>query len=161
MLLFYPVLAFILFFLQNLLPLPHHLRLDLLTVFVVFACLRAGFLVALVLALILGFTLDCYGTAPLGLQAGLLLTAVVGTEILRRHLNFLYIVPQIIGVAAVMLLQGAVMLALLHLLVPVPVVNPAMVRQVLLQLGVTALSAPLVLAIFRLLERFWRRWRFI
>ncbi len=158
MVLFYLLLGFFLFFLQHLLPLPAPVRLDLLTLFLVFVTLRADFIVAVVLALLLGFVLDCYGLAPLGVQVALLLTAVVGTALVRRHFNFLYILPQIAGVAVIMLLQGLVMLGLLHLLLPVPVVYPTMVWQVLLQLSGTALSAPLVLGLFNLLEKAWRRW---
>ena len=101
MLLFYLILGFFLFFLQHLFPFPANLRLDLLTLFIVFVSLRAEFIVAVVLALLFGFILDCYGLAPLGLQAALLLTAVVATAVLRRHLNFLYILPQIAGVAVI------------------------------------------------------------
>lgn len=158
MLPFYLLLAFLLFFLQNLLPLPSQMRLDLLTLFIVFLSLRASLIVSVTLSLILGTVLDCYGFAPLGLHAGMLVLAVLGVKILRRHLNFLYIVPQIVGVAAIIFVQAVLMALLLHLLMPVPVLYPAMLRQELLQLGVTALSAPIVLALFGLLERLWRRW---
>ncbi len=157
MVLFYLILGFFLFFLQHLLPFPANLRLDLLTLFMVFVSLRADFSVAVLLALLFGFILDCYGLAPLGLQAGLLLTAVVATAVLRRHLNFLYILPQITGVAVIMLVQGLVMVGLLHLLLPVPIASTAMLRQVVLQLGVTALSTPIILGLFNLLEKGWRR----
>jgi hypothetical protein len=53
------------------------------------------------------------------------------------------------------------MALLLHLLMPVPVIYPAVVRQGLLQIGITALSAPIVLALFGGLEKLWRRWFFI
>jgi rod shape-determining protein MreD len=161
MLLFYLILAFGLFSLQNLLPLPYQLHLDLLTLFVIFISLRASFIVAVTLAFILGVAQDCYGMAPLGLQAAVLLLAVVGVEILRRLLNWLYIFPQIVGVAAIALVQAVAMALLLNLLVPVPVVNPDLVHQGLLQIGVTALAAPVVLALFGWLERLWRRWFFI
>ena len=158
---FYLILAFLLFFLQNLLPLPSQMRLDLLTLLMVFLSLRTSFIISVTLALILGTAMDCYGMAPLGLQAGLLLLAVLGVEILRRHLNFVYIFPQIVGVAAITMLQSSVMALLLQLLMPVPVIYPAVVREGLLQIGITALSAPIVLALFGLLERLWRRWFFI
>jgi rod shape-determining protein MreD len=158
---FYLILAFLLFFLQNLLPFPSQLHLDLLTLFVVFISLRASFIVAVILALILGVALDCYGMAPLGLQAGGLLLAVVGVEILRRPLNLLYIFPQIVGVATIATIQAVAMVLLLHLLAPVQVVYPDVVQQGLLQIGVTALAAPIVLALFGWLERLWRRWFFI
>ena len=161
MLFFYLILAFLLFFLQNLLPLPSQMRLDLLTLLMVFLSLRTSFIVSVTLALILGTAMDCYGMAPLGLQAALLLLAVLGVEILRRHLNFLYIFPQIVGVATITMLQSLVMALLLQLLMPEPVIYPAVVRQGLLQIGITALSAPIVLALLGLLERLWRRWFFI
>jgi len=154
---FYLILGFFLFFLQHLIPFPADLRLDLLTLFMVFVSLRTDFIVAVVLALLFGLILDCYGLAPLGLQSALSLTAVVATALLRRRLNFLYVLPQIAGVAVIMLLQGLVMVGLLHLLLPVPVVYPAMLRQACLQLGVTALSSPIVLGLFALLEKGWRR----
>jgi rod shape-determining protein MreD len=161
MLVFYLILALLLFFLQNLLPLPSQMRLDLLTLFVVFLSLRASLIISVTMALILGTAVDCYGMAPLGLQAGMLVLAVLGVKILRRHFNFLYIFPQIIGVAVITIVQGLTMALLLHLLMPVPVIYPAMVRQELFQIGVTALSAPIVLALFGLLEKLWRRWFFI
>jgi rod shape-determining protein MreD len=161
MLMFYLILAFLLFFLQNLLTLPSRLHLDLLTLFVIFISLRASFMAAVILAIILGIALDCYGMAPLGLQAGGFLVTVVGVEILRRHLNFLYIFPQIVGVAALALLQALTMALLLHLLMPVQVIYPALVQQGLWHIGVTALAAPIVLALFGWLERVWRRWFFI
>jgi rod shape-determining protein MreD len=161
MLFFYLALAFLLFFLQNMLPLPSQMRLDLLTLLMVFVSLRASFIVSVTMALILGIAMDCYGMAPLGLQAGMLLLAVLGVEILRRHLNFLYFFPQIVGVAAITIVQALAMALLLHLLMPVPVIYPAVVRQGLLQIGITALSAPIVLALFGGLEKLWRRWFFI
>jgi rod shape-determining protein MreD len=161
MLFFYLILAFLLFFLQNLLSLPSQLYLDLLTLFMVFLSLRANLIVSVTLALILGIAMDCYGLAPLGLQAGMLVLAVLGVKVLRQNFNFLYILPQIVGVAAITIVQGLVMALLLHLLMPVPVIYPAMVRQELFRIGVTALSAPIVLALFGLLERLWRRWFFI
>jgi rod shape-determining protein MreD len=161
MLLFYLILAFLLFFLQNFLPLSSQMRLDLLTLLMVFLSLRASLIVSVTLALILGTALDCYGMAPLGLQAGMLLLAVLGIKILRQHLNFLYIFPQIIGVAAVTALQALAMMLLLHLLMPVPVLHPAVVHQGLWQIAITALSAPIVLVLFGLLEKLWRRSFFI
>jgi rod shape-determining protein MreD len=161
MVLFYLILAFLLFFLQNLMPLPSQMRLDLLTLLMVFLSLRASLIISVTLALILGIVLDCYGMAPLGLQATIMLLAVLGVRILRRSLNFHYIFPQIIGVAIITIMQGLVMAMLLHLLMPVPVIYPAMVRQEMFQIGVTALSAPIVLALLGLAEKFWRRWFFI
>lgn len=158
MLVFYLTLGFVLFFLQHLIPFPANIRLDLLTLFVVFVTLRAEFIVAVMLALVLGFILDCYGLGPLGLQVAHLLTAVLGTALVRRRLNLLYILPQIAGVAIIMLLQGIIMAGLLHLLLPVPVVYPSMLRQGFLQLGITALSAPVVLGLFRILEKVWRHY---
>ncbi len=158
MLLFYLLLGFLVFFSQHLLPFSPNFRLDLVSLFVVFVTLRRGFLVALGLALLLGFVLDCYGLAPLGLQAAMLLTAVIGTSVLQRHLNLFYVFPQIAGVALIMLLQGIIMLGLLHLVLPVPVVYPAMLRQSLLQLATTAVCAPAVLGLFRLLEKGWQYW---
>ncbi|MGQ9919773.1 MAG: rod shape-determining protein MreD [Desulfobacca sp.] len=156
MLLFYFSLGFFLFFLQHLVPFPAEFHLDLLTLFIVFVSLRTAFLVAAVLALFVGFILDCYGLPPLGLHAALLLTAVVATAVLRRHLNFLYVLPQITGVISVMLLQALVMVGLLHLLSPVPVVYPAMLRQACLQVVATALCSPIVFSLFNLLEKGWR-----
>jgi rod shape-determining protein MreD len=161
MLMFYLILAFLLFFLQNLMPFPSRLHLDLLTLFVIFISLRVSFIVAVTFALILGVTLDCYGMAPLGLQAGALLLAVFGVEILRRHLNLLYIFPQIVGVATIATIQVVAIVLLLHLLAPVQVIYPDVVQQGLWQIGVTALAAPIVLALFGWLERLWRRWFFI
>lgn len=158
MLLFYLLLGFLVFFCQHLLPFPPDFRLDLVTLFVVFVTLRRGFLTALGLALLFGFVLDCYGLAPLGLQAAMLLTAVIGTSVLQRHLNLLYVLPQIAGVALVLFLQSAIMLGLLHLVLPVPVVYPAMLRLSLLQLATTAVCAPAVLGLFNLLERGWQHW---
>ena len=161
MLVFYLILAFVLFFLQNLLPLPSQMRLDLLTLLMVFVSLRTSFIISVSLALILGTAMDCYGMSPLGLQAGMLLLAVLGMEILRRPLNFLYIFPQIIGVATITMVQAFAMALMLHLLISVPVIYPGLVRQGLLQIGVTALGAPIALALFGLLEKIWRRWFFI
>jgi rod shape-determining protein MreD len=161
MLMFYLILAFLLFFLQNLLPFPSRIHLDLLTLFVIFISLQTSFITALTLALILGVALDCYGMAPLGLHAGAFLLTVVGVEVMRRRLNFLYIFPQIVGVATLALIQAVTMALLLHLLMPVQVIYPALVRQGLWQIGITALAAPIVLALFGWLERVWRRWFFI
>jgi rod shape-determining protein MreD len=158
MLVFYSVLAFLIFFLQNLMHLPAQAHLDLLTLLVIFISLRASFIVAVTLAVILGLALDCYGLAPMGLQAGTLLLAVIGVGILRRHLNFLYFFPQIVGVVIITTMQAAAMVSLLHLLVSVPVIYPDVVQQGLWQIGVTALAAPVVLGLFGLLERAWRRW---
>ncbi len=158
MTLYYLLVAFVLFFLQHLLPMPAYLRLDLLTLFMVYVTLQAGLLTAVPLALLLGVVLDCYGPAPLGLHAALLFTAVVGTAAVRRHLDLLYVLPQITGVALIMLAQGAVMVGLLHLLLPVPVAYPALLQTVFLQLWVTSLSAPVVLFLFGFLARGWRRW---
>lgn len=158
MLLFYLLLAFLVFFLQNFLTLPSALRLDLLTVLLVFISLRERFIVAVSLALLLGLAMDCYGLAPLGLQAGLMVLAVVGVEILRRHINFIYLLPQIVGVGAIVSAQVLAMTLALHILLSVPVVYPAMVNQGLWQIVATALSAPLVLGIFGLVEKLWRRW---
>jgi rod shape-determining protein MreD len=113
MLIFYLILGFLLFFLQNLLPLPQ-LHIDLLTMFIVFISLRISFIVSVWFALILGIALDCYGFAPLGLQSAILLLAVVGVKILRSHLNFLYLIPQILGVAVITIMQALVMALLLH-----------------------------------------------
>ena len=44
-----------------------------------------------------------------GLQAGILLLAVVGVKFLRHHLNFLYVIPQILGVAIITIMQALVM----------------------------------------------------
>jgi rod shape-determining protein MreD len=158
MTLFYLLLGFFLFFLQHLSPLLAPWRPDLLTLYLVYATLRLKVLSAVLLALFCGLVLDCYGLAPLGLHAALLLTAVLGTAASRRRLNFLYVLPQIAGVGLIMALQAAIMVGLLHLLLPVPVVHPAMLRQIALQLATTALSAPLVLGVFRLLETGWQRW---
>jgi rod shape-determining protein MreD len=157
MLIFYFVLGSLAFFLQNFLSLPHQIHLDFVTLFLVFATLRTSFIVAVTLALVLGTMLDCYGMAPLGLHAGVFLLAVVGVEILRRHLNFLYIFPQLVGVAAITLVQGLAMALFLHLLMPVPVIYPALVQQGALQIGVTTLGAPIILALFCRLENLWRR----
>jgi rod shape-determining protein MreD len=157
MLIFYLILGFLLFFLQNLLPLPQ-LHIDLLTMFIVFISLRISFIVSVWFALILGIALDCYGFAPLGLQSAILLLAVVGVKILRSHLNFLYLIPQILGVAVITIMQALVMALLLHLLMPVPIIYPSVVKQGLLQVIVTSLSAPVVLALFSQLEKLWRRW---
>jgi rod shape-determining protein MreD len=161
MLMFYLILAILLFFLQNLMPLPPQAHLDLLTLFVIFISLRASFIIAVTMALIIGVMLDCYGMAPLGLQAGALLLAVIGVEILRRHLNWLYFFPQIVGVATIAMIQAVAMALLLHLLVPVQVIYPEVVQQGLMQIGITALAAPIFLALFGQLERIWRRWFFI
>jgi rod shape-determining protein MreD len=158
MLMFYLILAFVLFFLQNLLPFPSQIHLDLLTLFVIFISLRTSFIIAVTLALFLGLALDCYGTAPLGLQAGAFLLTVVGVKILRHQLNFLYILPQIVGVATLALIQAVTMALLLHLLMPVQVIYPAVVQQGIWQIAVTALAAPIILALFGWLERVWRRW---
>lgn len=158
MLLFYCALAFLLFFLQNMLPLPSQLRLDLLTLFIIFVSLRASFIVAITLALSIGTALDCYGLAPLGLHAGLLVIAVIGVEILRRHLNFLYIFPQLVGVATITMVQAMAMALFLNLLMPMPVLNPALIRQGLLQIGATTFAAPIILALFGWLENIWRQW---
>jgi rod shape-determining protein MreD len=156
MLIFFFILAWLLFFLQNFLPLPVHL--DLLTLFTVFVTLRADFIVSVTLALIFGTALDCYGMAPLGLHAGMLILAAVGVEILRRHLNFLYIFPQIIGVATIVMVQALAMAMFLHLLMPMPVLHPAVIHQGILQIGATALAAPVILGLFCRLENLWRRW---
>lgn len=158
MLPFYLLLTALLFFLQNFLPLPSPWRLDLLTLGLIFVSLRASFLVSVILALGWGLALDCYGTAPLGVQAGMLLVAVVGAKILRRHLNFLYIMPQITGVATIALVQAVLVGVLLHLLMPVPVLYAAVVREGMIQVGMTALSAPVFLAWFEWLAKRWRRW---
>jgi rod shape-determining protein MreD len=161
MLIFYLILGFLLFFLQNLLPFSAQVHVDLLTLFMIFISLRVSFLVSVWFALILGISLDCYGFAPLGLQAAILLLAVVGVKILRRHLNFLYLIPQILGVAVITIMQALVMALLLHLLMPVPIIYPSVVRQGLLQVIVTSMSAPVVLALFSQLEKLWRRWLLI
>ena len=158
MFIFYLLLIAVLFFLQNFLPLPPPWRLDLLTLGLIFVSLRTGFLVSVGLALVVGLALDCYGTAPLGVQAGMFLVAVVGVNILRRHINFLYIMPQIVGVAIITLGQAAIVALLLHLLLPVPVLSPAVVRQSIMQVGVTALGAPVFLAWFGWLAKLWRCW---
>jgi hypothetical protein len=158
---FYFFLGFLLFFLQNFLSLPYQTHLDIVTLFLVFVTLRTSFIVAVTLALVFGTALDCYGMAPLGLQSGLFLLAVVGVEILRGHINFLYVFPQIIGVATITLVQAFVMALLLHLLMPVPVIYPALVQEGFLQIGVTALSAPIILALFCRVENLWRRWLLI
>jgi rod shape-determining protein MreD len=161
MLFFYLILAFLLFFLQNLLPFTHPMRLDLLTLLMVFLSLRAKLTISVTLALLLGLTLDCYGMAPLGLHASMLLLAVLGGKILRRRLNLNYIFPQIVGVALITIVQGMTMAVLLHLLMSTQVLNQDIVRQVLLQIGLTALSAPIVLALLDLMEKLWRRLFFI
>jgi rod shape-determining protein MreD len=158
MLIFYLLLTAVLFFLQNFLPLPLPWRLDLLTLGLIFVSLRTSLLIAVSLAMVWGLALDCYGTAPLGVQAGMFLVAVVGVKILRRHINFLYIFPQIVGVAAITLVQTALAALLLHLLMPVPVLYPGVMRESILQVGVTALSAPVFLAWFDWLAKLWRRW---
>jgi rod shape-determining protein MreD len=158
MLIFYLILGFLLFFLESLLPFSPRLHLDLLTLFMVFVSLRASFIVSVCLALLLGISMDCYGIAPLGLQAAMLLLAVVGVNILRLHLNFLYLIPQIVGVAIITLVQSAVMALLLNLLMPVPVMHTAVVKQGLLQVSVTSLSAPIFLGLFSQLQKLWRRW---
>lgn len=161
MLIFYFFLGFLIFYLQNFLSLPYQAHLDIVTVFMVFVTLRTSFIVAVTLALVSGTALDCYGMAPLGLQAGMLVLAVVGIEILRGHINFLYVFPQIIGVAIITLVQALAMALLLHLLMPMPVIYPALVHQGFLQIGVTALSAPIILALFGRMENLWRRWLLI
>ena len=161
MLTFYLILGFLLFFLQSLLPLSPRIHLDLLTVFIIFVSLRVSFIESVCLALIFGTLLDCYGFAPLGLQAGILVLAVVGVKILRRHLNFLYVTPQILGVAVITIMQALVMALLLHLLLPVPIVYPAVVKEGLFQVLITSLSAPVVLALSSYLAKLWRRWLFI
>jgi rod shape-determining protein MreD len=158
MLIFYVILAFLLFFLQNLLPFSSRMHLDLLLLFVIFISLHTNFITAVTMAVILGIALDCYTMAPLGLQAGAFLLTVVGVEILRRLLNFFYIFPQIVGVAALALIQAVTMALLLHLLMPMQVIYPALVQQGLWQIGVTALAAPIVLALFGWLERVWQHW---
>ena len=157
MLMFYFILGFLLFFLQSLLPLSPKIHLDLLTLFIIFISLRVSFIISVSFALILGTALDCYGFAPLGLQAGSLLLAVVLVTFLRRHLNFLYLIPQILGVAVITIMQALVMASLLHLLMPVPIIYPSVVQQGLLQVIVTSLSAPVVLFLFSQLEKLWRR----
>jgi rod shape-determining protein MreD len=157
MLTFYLILGFLLFFLQSLLPLSPQIHLDLLTLFIIFVSLRVSFIVSVCLALIFGTLLDCYGFAPLGLHAGILVLAVVGVKILHSHLNFLYVTPQILGVAVITSLQALVMALLLHLLLPVPVVYPAVVKEGLFQVLVTSLSAPVVLALFSSMAKLWRR----
>jgi|GEM_PF-6019221 len=156
--LFYLLLGFFLFFLQHVGPFPAPWRPDFLTLYIVFVTLRLDIPYAVGLAWLYGLLLDCYGLAPLGLHAALLLTAVMGTALSRRRLNFLYVFPQIAGVGLIMVLQAAIMVGLLHLLLPVPVVHLAMLRQALQQLLTTALSAPLVFGLFRLLEIGWQRW---
>jgi hypothetical protein len=161
MLIFYLIVAFPVFLLQILLPLSTLLHLDLLTIYIVFVSLREKFIFSVSLALILGISLDCYGMAPLGLQAGILLLAVIGVEFLRHHLSFFYVIPQILGMAIITSIQALIMALLLYLLMPVAVVYPAIVKQGLLQIGVTSLSAPIVLGLFSLLEKLWRRWLLI
>jgi rod shape-determining protein MreD len=161
MLIFYLILGLLLFFLQSLLPLSPQIHLDLLTLFIIFVSLRANFIVSVCLALVFGALLDCYGLAPLGLQAGIFVLAVVGVKILRYHLNFLYVTPQILGVAIITIIQAVVMALLLHLLLPVAVVYPAVVKEGLFQVLVTSLSAPVVLATFAYAEKLWRRWLLI
>jgi rod shape-determining protein MreD len=156
---FYVLLAFLIFFLQNFLP--SMIRFDLLTLFIVFVTIQGNFIIAVTLSLTLGIALDCYGTAPLGLQAGMLLIAVLGVEILRRHLNFQYIFPQLIGVAAITVMQSVAMALFLHLLMPVPVLYPAFVHQKLLHIGATIIAAPIILTLLFLLENLWRRWLLI
>jgi hypothetical protein len=158
---FYLIVAFPVFLLQILLPLATLLHLDLVTIYIVFVSLREKFIFSVSLALLLGISLDCYGMAPLGLQAGILLLAVIGVEFLRHHLNFFYFIPQILGMAIITSMQALFMTLLLHLLMPVDVVYPALVKQGLLQIGVTALSAPIVLGLFSLLENLCRRWLLI
>jgi len=154
---FYLILGLLLFFLQNLLPLPPPLHLDLLTLLMIFLSLRASPILAVAMAFFFGVMLDCYGLAPLGLQVGRLFLAVLGVKVLRRHLNFHYIVPQIVGVGLIMVAQGLFMALSLHLLLPTPVNYQPLLRQGLFQLTVTALSAPLVLALLGLLEKHWSR----
>ena len=156
MLIFYLIMALLVFLLQSLLPLALLAHLDLLTLFIVFVSLREKFIIAVSLALILGISLDCYGMAPLGLQAGMLLLGVVGVELLRHNLNFGFVIPQILGVAIIIVMQSVVMLFLLHLLLSVPVLHSSMAKQGLLRIGVTSLSAPLVLGLFSQLEKLWR-----
>jgi hypothetical protein len=153
MLMFYLIMAFLVFFLQSLLPLSPLLHLDLLTLFIVFVSLREKFIVSVSLALILGTSLDCYGMAPLGLQAGTLLLGVIGVEFLRHHLNFIYVIPQILGVAIITTIQTLVMALLLHLLMPVPVIYPSVLKQGLFLIGVTSLCAPIVLGLFSQFEK--------
>jgi rod shape-determining protein MreD len=161
MLIFYLILGLLLFFFQSLLPLSSQVHLDLLTLFIIFVSLRASFIVSVCLSLVLGTLLDCYGLAPLGLQAGILVLAVVGVKILRYQLNFLYVMPQILGVAIITIMQAVVMALLLHLLLPVPVVYPAVVKEGLWQVLVTSLTAPVILALFAFAEKLWRRWLLI
>jgi rod shape-determining protein MreD len=161
MVIFYLVMAFLLFFLQSLLPLPLILHPDLLTLFIVFVSLREKFIVSVSLALILGTSLDCYGMAPLGLQAGMLLLGVIGVKFLRHHLNFIYVIPQILGVAIITTIQTLVMALLLHLLMPIPVIYPSVLKQGLFLIGITSLAAPIVLGLFSQLEKLWRRWLLI
>jgi rod shape-determining protein MreD len=161
MIFFYFILGGLLFFLQNFLSLPYQAHLDILTLFLVFVTLRTSFIVAVTLALILGTALDCYGMSALGLNAGIFLLAVVGVEILRGQLNFLYIFPQIVGVTAITLVQTLGMALLLHLLMPMPVIYPKLVQEGALQIVVTSLSAPIILALFSRLDILWRRWLLI
>jgi hypothetical protein len=82
-------------------------------------------------------------------------------EFLRHHLSFFYVIPQILGMAIITSMQALIMALLLHLLMPIEVVYPAIVKQGLIQIGVTSLSAPIVLGLFSLLEKLWRRWLLI
>lgn len=161
MLMFYLIMAFLVFFLQSLLPLFPLVHLDLLTLFIIFVSLREKFIVSVSLALILGTSLDCYGMAPLGLEAGKLLVGVVGVAFLRHHLNFIYIIPQILGTSIITLMQALFMALLLHLLMPIPVIHPSVIKQGLFQIGVTSLGAPIVLGLFSQSEKLWRRWLLI
>jgi rod shape-determining protein MreD len=161
MVIFYLVMAFLLFFLQSLLPLPLILHPDLLTLFIVFVSLREKFIVAVIFAFILGISLDCYSMGPLGLQVGILLLAAIGVKLLRHHLNLIYFMPQILGVAIITMLQASVMILFLHLVMPVPVIYPAVIKQGLYQISITSLCAPFVLGLFSQLEKLWRRWLLI
>ena len=75
---------------------------------------------------------------------------------MRHHLNFFtHFIPQILGVAIITMTVKALVMALfLHLVMPVPVIYPAVVKQGLFQIGITSLSAPIVLSLFGQLEKY-------
>ncbi|WP_449245450.1 hypothetical protein [Desulfobacca acetoxidans] len=157
MVLFYLLLSLFSVYFQNVLFQLAGVRLDLLTLLVIFVSSHEKVIIATVLALLLGVMADCYGPLPLGLQAGVLLLAVVGVYTLRPFLNFQHILPQIVGVAAILVVQMLAMLTLINLLTPVEGFHQTFWRQLAVEAGTTVLGAPIILSSLNYLEKSWRR----
>ena len=105
-LLVFSLMGLALFYLQNLVVIPHvHLRLLALLLF--YVGLRPSLSLAMALALVLGLLQDCYASTPLGLHLAGSLVVVAAARFLRHRLLLQRLGPQVLGSMAALILQEA------------------------------------------------------